>query len=420
MENYVTPRYPVFSRLLKQLWHNRLMAVVFVTSVSLLVGWTVVRALPRGPVTAAQALIVMLSCFFLGIAAGVVMRSPWAILTTIVPYILAVEIGQLGTIGPTVGPIRLDEAFGILALLLGRGFHTLVAVLPIIAGVGIGAMTVDLSNQKRPALVGPRWQRITIFLTTALVILSGFIAIPASTPAILGDDGNVLPGSIARLEQVEIGNHKQWIMLRGQRVNNPVLLYLSGGPGQSDLSYSRVLFEDLTRDFVVVSWDERGTGKSYTSLDPTETLTLEQAIANTTELTNYLRERFEEEKIYLMGESWGSLLGVLTVQKHPELYHAYIGSGQMVNVQESDRRIYQALLEKANQTGDQQLLEKLQQYGQPPYEDMPYANGFVMSQYPRLEQPYTPPQSYLERGRSARLGPMNILGSEYNLVEKVN
>lgn len=419
MENYATPRYST-SRLLRQFWRNRLMAAVTITVAALMVGATVVRALPRGPATAFQALAVMLSCFLLGLAAGMVMRSRWAILFTSAAYILAVEIGQLDTVGPTVGPIRLDEAFGVLALLLGRGFHTLVAILPIIAGVGMGAMLASRLDQKRSAPVRSGWQRVSAVLTVALIALAGLMALPASTPAILGEDGNVLPGSIASLEQVSIGDHQQWIMLRAQSTDNPVLLYLSGGPGQSNLSYSRVFFEDLTRDFVVVSWDERGTGKSYTSLDPIETLTLEQAIANTAELTDYLRERFDEQKIYLMGESWGSLLGVLSVQKHPERYHAFIGSGQMVDVQESDRQIYQALLQSANQRGDQSLIEKLQQYGEPPYEDIPYANGFMMSQYPQLEQSYTPPQAYIQRGMSARLGPWNILGSEYNLVEKVN
>ncbi|MEO1447446.1 MAG: alpha/beta hydrolase, partial [Cyanobacteria bacterium J06635_11] len=335
-------------------------------------------------------------------------------------YMIAVELGQLNRVGPTVGPIRLDEAFGILALLLGRGFHGLVGVLPIVAGVGIGMMIADLLDPRSPGRFKPTRRLLSSLLTAALILLAGLIALPARTPPILDEGGNVIPGSIASLEEVQIDGQQQWIMLRGQRTDNPVLLYLSGGPGQSDLSYSRVFFENLTRDFTVVSWDERGTGKSYASLDPTETLTLTQAIANTAALTQYLQERFEEEKIYLMGESWGSLLGVLTVQKHPELYHAFIGSGQMVDVQESDRRIYQALLQKASQTGDQQLREKLQQYGEPPYKDMPYANGFIMSQYPQLEKPYKPPQSYIQRGMSARLGPMNLLGSEYNLVEKVN
>lgn len=428
MANYLPRRQSVQIRLLQQFWHSRLMAAVLTSSIALSVGFTIMRVFPRGPATALQALIVMCCGFLVGCIAGLAMRwrspskgrSHLAMLLAPTAYIIAAEIGQLNRVGPTVGPIRLDESFGLLALLLGRGFHGLVGVLPIVAGVGIGIMIADLSAPLLSNPASPKRRLLTITLTTALVVLAGLIALPASTPPILDESGNVLSGSIASLEQVQIGDHKQWIMLRGQSKDNPVLLYLSGGPGQSDLSYSRVFFEDLTRDFVVVSWDERGTGKSYASLDPTETLTLNQSIANTAELTQYLQERFGEQKIYLMGESWGSLLGVLTVQKHPELYHAFIGSGQMVDIQESDRQIYQALVQKAQQSGDQQLLEKLQQFGEPPYKDIPYANGFIMSQYSRLEKPYTPPQSYIQRGMSARLGPFNILGREYDLVEKVN
>ena len=413
------PHHPARPRLLRQIWRNRLLAAVVATSVALLVGLTVVRALPRGPATASQALIVMLVTLLVGSIAGGLMRSRWAFILVAITYIAAVEIGQINTPGPTVGPVHLDSTFGILALMVGRGFHGLVAMLPMLLGVGLGQRVARQMAEEslRRRRSKPIW---TIALSVLVILLAGFIAWPAHTPAILNADGVPVPGSITSLEKVRLGGQDQWILLRGQSVNNPVLLYLSGGPGQSDLAFSRALFEDLTRDFVVVGWDQRGTGKSYAALDPAETLTLEQAIADTGELSRYLSDRFDEQKIYLMGESWGSLLGILAAQQHPELYHAFIGSGQMVDVQESDRRIYQALLEEAKQTGDSELLKQLQRYGEPPYEAIPYANGYIMSQYPRLEKPYTPPQSYIQRGTAARLGPFNILGSEYSLVEKVN
>jgi proline iminopeptidase len=247
-----------------------------------------------------------------------------------------------------------------------------------------------------------------------------WLALPARTPVILGSDGKPLPGSIAELATVKLGGHNQAIMIRGYSVDNPVLLYLSGGPGQSDLPYSRVMFENLSRDFTIVSWDQRGTGKSYAALEPTSTLTLEQAVSDTVELTNYLRKRFDEEKIYMLGESWGTTLGVLAVQQHPELYYAWIGSGQMVSQRETDRRLYQDVLNLAEQKGNEQLAARMRSYGEPPYADIPYANAFVMGQYDALYQPYTPPRAYIERGTSVNLGPWGIFGSEYNLVEKVN
>jgi len=106
-----------------------------------------------------------------------------------------------------------------------------------------------------------------------------------------------------------------------------VLLYLAGGPGQSDLGYTRAYMTELEDDFVFAVWDQRGTGKSYPSLDPAETLTLERAVLDTIELSSYLADRFGQQKIYLMGSSWGTTLGVLAVQQRPDLFHAWIGTG---------------------------------------------------------------------------------------------
>jgi pimeloyl-ACP methyl ester carboxylesterase len=217
-----------------------------------------------------------------------------------------------------------------------------------------------------------------------------------------------------------LGGQDQTIMIRGYSTDKPVLLYLSGGPGQSDLPYVRVIFDDLTRDFVVVGWDQRGTGKSYAALEPVARVTLEQAVNDTIELTELLRQRFGEQKIYLLGESWGSTLGVLAAQRRPDLYHAFIGSGQMVSQRETDRRLYHDVLDLAARAGDRALESTMRGYGEPPYRDIPYANAFVMGQYERLYKPYTPPAAYIERGSRANLGPFGVLGSEYNLVEKVN
>jgi pimeloyl-ACP methyl ester carboxylesterase len=133
-----------------------------------------------------------------------------------------------------------------------------------------------------------------------------------------------------------------------------------------------VLFEELSRDFIIVGWDQRGTGKSYSALDPTDTLTLDRMVSATIEVTNYLRQRFNEDKIYLLGESWGSTLGVLAAQRRPDLYHAVIGSGQMVSQSETDRRLYFDILDLAARTNDDALTEQMLAFGEPPY-----ADGFV-------------------------------------------
>jgi pimeloyl-ACP methyl ester carboxylesterase len=375
--------------------------------------------MPRGPVTALQALIVIAADLVVGVVAGLALRSPWVMVLAPVAYGVLFELGRAGTSGPLVDAPRLDTTYGILALILGRGIHALLAFLPMVLGILYGLalarrMSPDASSQGRLyvryAVVG--------FLSVALAGLAVLIALPASTPPILGPDDEPIPGSIATLEKVHLGGHDQWISIRGYSTDNPVLLYLSGGPGQSDLPFSRVLFEDLTRDFVVVGWDQRGTGKSYPALDPVSTLTLERAVADTAELSEYLLERFGEEKIYIMGESYGSFLGVLTVEAHPELYHAYIGSGQMVDPLETTRRLHQAVLAYAAETGDEHLAAKMRQFGEPPYNNS-FANAFVMGYYDALETPYTPPRAYIEKGQAAGIGPWGILASEYRFMEKL-
>ncbi len=198
-----------------------------------------------------------------------------------------------------------------------------------------------------------RWG-ITAVLALILLALVMLIIKPASTPPILGADGEPLPGSIAELTTINLNGSQQALMIRGYDVDKPILLYLSGGPGQSSLPWPRVLFEELSRDFILVGWDQRGNGKSYAALNPdSATLTLDQTIADTIEVTNYLRERFDEDKIYLLGESWGTTLAVLTAQQRPDLYHAIIGSGQMVSQRETDRRLYYDVLDYADRTGDE-------------------------------------------------------------------
>jgi proline iminopeptidase len=415
---------------------NLLRMGAIATAAAVLLGLSIVHTMPRGPTTASQAFIVMMTSFAVGYGAGWILRSPWAMVLAPLAYMLAIEVGRFHIIGPTVDGLRLNEAFGILALILGRGFHGLVGVLPMILGAYWGwAVPSESFPPERCANANARsgagnkiplmqtiraGNKCAIGATLGLGILALLILLPATTPAILDANGKPLPGSIASLEKVRLGGHEQWIMLRGQSTDKPVLLYLSGGPGQSDLPFVRVLLDDLTRDFVVVGWDQRGTGKSYSALDPTATLTLERAVSDTIALTNYLRQRFDEKKIYLLGESWGSTLGVLAVQRQPELYYAWIGSGQMVSQRETDRRIYQEVLALAEKTNDTALAQKMRAYGEPPYKDMPYANAFVMGLYDRLSPAYTPPQSYIQRGTEANLGPWGMLGSEYNWVEKVN
>ena len=257
-------------------------------------------------------------------------------------------------------------------------------------------------------------------LAIAAAGLAVLVALPASPPAVLGPDGAAVPGSVAELATVRLGGADQTVMIRAADPDKPVLLYLSGGPGQSDLAFSRVFAAGWVDDFVFVDLDQRGNGRSYPAIDPVSSFTLQRAVDDVIELTDHLRARFGEEKIYLMGESWGTILGVLAVQQRPDLYHAWIGSGQMVDVVETDRRIYRDLVAYAARAGDADLAAKLAEMGAPPYPDVPWANASVLTWYDYLYKEYTPSAGYIARGEAAGLDPFGALGSEYAFIDKTN
>ena len=210
-------------------------------------------------------------------------------------------------------------------------------------------------------------------LTSLIIILILFAALvlgsqwSAHTPAIRGPDGQPLHGSIATMEKVELGGVDQWLIIRGQDTSKPVLLFLSGGPGASEAARVLRFNQELEKHFVVVIWEQRGCGKSYPSRKPKSDLTVEQYVSDIVELTEILRARFDEEKIYLVGHSWGTIIGTRAAQAHPDLFHAYVGTAQMVNVRETDQMIYDMVLEHSRETGDTAFARTLQAQGEPPY-----------------------------------------------------
>jgi pimeloyl-ACP methyl ester carboxylesterase len=225
----------------------------------------------------------------------------------------------------------------------------------------------EKSTSKRRSL---RWPAIAAILMGLIILVASIVGVSqvgAQTPAITSPDGQPLPGSIASLEKVELGGVDQWLIIRGQSVDKPVLLFLSGGPGGSEAGRVLRFNQELEQHFVVVIWEQRGCGKSYAALNPRSALTVEQYAADVIELADMLRARFDENKIYLLGHSWGTIIGVRAVQERPDLFHAYIGTAQMVNVRETDQTIYRMLLENALETGDTGFVEQLKAQGPPPY-----------------------------------------------------
>lgn len=361
--------------------------------------WALIE--PRGPVTGGQAVALMGSALALGWLAGRVTGSRLAALIVPLAHVAGFELIRSSCSLPTAGGSPSATTFGLVAFALGRVVPWLLAVVPMAVGAGWGARRLPLRR---------RWALVAA--STAVAVLAGWLLVPAVPARVEA------PGGFAELVEVELGGHQQWIQVRGTDRSNPVVLYLSGGPGQSDQAFSRVLLEPLLGQITLVSWDQRGTGKSYPDLDPA-TVTPQRAVADVIELAGYLSRRFGQEKIILLGESWGSLLGVLAVKEAPQLFSAYLGSGQMVNVRQTDEAIYDDLSAVAASTGDAELAAQLARLGRPPYRSV-FDYGEIMLRYPLLEGSYTPPAGYRQRASAGGVGPLGVLGVEYDPIEKLN
>lgn len=215
-----------------------------------------------------------------------------------------------------------------------------------------------------------RLKRAAVFFVVVLLLNLGLVGVSqftAKTPQIFDEDGNTPPNAIAELTAVELnGSKQQWISLRGWDKDNPVILFLAGGPGGTQMGAVRRQLAELEKHFVVVNWDQPGSGKSYYA-GKCKDITADTYIEDGRALTEYLKERFNEEKIYLIGESWGSALGIFLAAKYPQDYHAFIGTGQMVDFLETERIDYAKAMELAGQRGDWGIVKRLKKNGEPPY-----------------------------------------------------
>ena len=178
------------------------------------------------------------------------------------------------------------------------------------------------------------------------------------------------PNGINEAGYVRIGGIDQWVQIRGQDKSNPVLLWLNGGPGFSTIHLT-YFYRDWEKHFTVVMWDQRGEGRTFdksgTSVAPT--MTIDRMAQDGIELTNYLRDRLHKDKIIVLGHSWGSILGVHMVSKRPDLFYAYVGTGQVQQIRDGVASAYPRLLARARNAHNQQAVKELEDVGPPPYTD---------------------------------------------------
>lgn len=171
-------------------------------------------------------------------------------------------------------------------------------------------------------------------LTTIIVI---WIKSPGDPDVVIGSNGKLPKNPISAIETIVVGGLKQAVIIRGEDARKPILLFLHGGPGSPQFPFLKNIGLSLEREFVVAYWQQRGAGRSYFTDIPEKSMTVQQLISDAVEITNYLKKRFEKDKIHLMGHSWGTFLGVLLANQHADLYISYTGIAQMSQQYSSEK-----------------------------------------------------------------------------------
>ncbi|MDR0232025.1 MAG: alpha/beta hydrolase [Dysgonamonadaceae bacterium] len=200
------------------------------------------------------------------------------------------------------------------------------------------------------------------------ILLIGLVILAVNSPGKLeplkDSEGKEIAGSLTEKSFVEIGGIRQGFFVRSENPENPVILFLHGGPGSPELPMliPYEVSERLEKYFTVCYWDQRGAGMSFSSSVDPGTMTTAQMVEDTHQMTEYLKNRFNQEKIYLIGHSWGSYLGVKTIEKYPENYIAYIGIGQVSNQVESEKLAYDYMLQHAMEINDKSAVKNLQKF----------------------------------------------------------
>lgn len=220
--------------------------------------------------------------------------------------------------------------------------------------------------KKNIASTRKRKVRNVMFMLLGIIfvcIIACFAVLLALSPGKLtqftDENGNVLENSISEKVFVEVNNTEMGMIIKGKDVSNPVMLFVHGGPGMTEYFLEADYPTGLEDYFTVVWWDQRGAGLSYHGDIDESTMTAEQFIDDTIAVTNYLRERFGQDRIYLMAHSWGTFIAIQAAAKAPQLYSAYIGVEQATYQNESERLAYEYMLQYYENLGDHKTAAKI-------------------------------------------------------------
>jgi proline iminopeptidase len=172
-------------------------------------------------------------------------------------------------------------------------------------------------------------------------------------------DGHVIPESIATMEDVPIGGISQRLWFRGLNKSNPALILLHGGPGASEAALFRHYNAELERHFLVVYWEQRGSGRSYHGGIPPESMTIDRFVRDLDEVVELVRRRFHKRKVVLLGHSWGTVLGAIYSYEHPDKVAVYVGVAQISDRRRESEVSCQFALSQAKQRANRGAIEEL-------------------------------------------------------------
>jgi len=234
--------------------------------------------------------------------------------------------------------------------------------------------------------------------------------------AVVADAIALPPGGVDELKPVEINGLKQWIHVRGADRRNPILLFIHGGPGSPTMPESWTFERPWEDFFTVVQWDQRGAGKTFAEakgLGPTPpTVPLMESDAR--EMVAYLRKTYGKDKIFVLGHSWGSILGLQLAHDIPDQLYAYIGVGQVVNGRLNEEVGYAETLQAARRVGNQEAVKALEKLAPYPGE------GALAVQKVGAERRWDVALGGMRYGRAdAPEGPVRTLSPDYTDADSV-
>lgn len=201
------------------------------------------------------------------------------------------------------------------------------------------------------------------FNRRALAVLAGGFLLRVVVPPAAAAEGS--PAGIEQSSFVSIGGIDQWISIRGEDRGNPVLLVVHGGPGEAQWMAADK-YEPWQKAFTVIQWDQRGTGHTYGRYGTqTPDVTLNRIVTDGIEVADHLRRTLRKKKIIVLGHSWGSTVAVRMVQRRPELFAAYVGTGQVASWNSQVNMQFDLLLVTARRNGDDATVKELEAIGRP-------------------------------------------------------